>query len=162
MNDSSENEPLTVKKLQDNAQEDALTLEQMERLALDAFDLRASIRELEDQTSELNKKLTAIKFRMLQAMDAAGLKKYASTAGNIQRVETMTASLPTNEAAKQEVLRKMTEKYGAEFMQAKMTLYAKTIESLVKEEVRNAAEEGTVLTEFFGLPIKTGAYLKIT
>ena len=148
MNDSSENA--------------SLTLEDMERLATDAFDLKASIRTLEDQAADLNKKLTEIKFKMLRAMEAAQLKKYSSKYGNIQMVETYTASLPQDETAKQEVFRKMTDKYGAQFMQAKMTLYAKSIESLVKEEIRNAAEDGTVLTEFFGLPIKSGSYLKIS
>jgi hypothetical protein len=145
-----------------DSSENSLTLEDMERLATDAFDLKASIKTLEDQTSELNKKLTDIKFKMLRAMDAAGLKKYSSSYGNVQMVETYTASLPSDETAKQEVFKKMTEKYGEQFMKAKLTIYAKTLESLVKEEIRNAAEEGTVLTEFFGLPVKTGSYLKIT
>lgn len=138
-----------------------ITLAQMESLCSDAFDLKEKIKTLENEAAELSKELTKLKSQIILGMEAANLTRFTSGHGRIEMVETYNASLPDNPDDRKQVFELMKEAYGPEFMANKLTLYAKSIESLVKEAMEEAAQEGHILNEFFGLPIKQHRYIKL-
>lgn len=144
-----------------NPGSDNITLVQMETLCNEAFDLKEKIKALEAQASDLSKDLTKLKAKIISGMEAAGLMRFASGYGRIELVETFSASLPKNPDEQKIIFAKMREKYGADFMDNKLTMYAKSIESLVKDAMEEAAESGEILNEFFGLPIKQSRYIKL-
>ena len=120
-------------------QDQDLSFKEVNELSENIYNLRVQVKELEAQTTELNKQKSALEQKLIATLDAMGLSKFSSAHGSFSVTDRMSVNVPASPEEKAQFFEWLRTNG---LFETYATVHSQSLNSLYRIELEKASDAG--------------------